>query len=598
MSNTDKKMLMTAAMLSSLIAACALQQQGTQIKEGEKVPGAKGNIINLDQGWTDDTQIAFYFTDQGSRILPYDWFLVLEQADSTTLFRDDTHIEQLRYLPSDKIKSWNPDGLPVGFVKNVGSDGKEWMGFTCAACHTAEVSYQGQGIRIDGGPTLGNVQVFNAELVRALSRTYEDENKFNRFAGNILGSDPSVEQKEVLRRELLAQTEELGTRNLTNHSAPNQPDYGFGRVDAIGQIFNQVMVQFNDMPNNGHPADAPASYPFIWGTQQSNVVQWTGFAPNGPFDFGALIRNAGEVLGVYGQIEIPDDKKDVRYKSSFDIKGLGDLEAWVAVLRSPAWPAEYLPAVNPELVIRGELHYDKYCQSCHQVVSSKDEPNIYKAVLTPINEVGTDPLEWTNMMKCFAGGKYTGRKALGLLGETIPAKTSGLEPLVNATVGGLLEHPAESIDAATTDYSTELHSETQHLEKIKDILSQFQLPPTESSSCGDNFPLSEGSYKARPLDGIWATAPYLHNGSVPNLYELLLPARQRSKDFYLGNRELDVDKVGYLSTPTATLADGSVIKAFKFDTTLKGNSNSGHEYGSKELNEVQRRELLEYLKTL
>ena len=594
----EKRMYVTATLLSGLTVACALQQEGTQIKEGQLVPGAIGNVINLDQGWTDDTQVAFYFSSQGSRILPYDWFLVLEQADSQTLFRDNIHIEQLRYLPSTKLKDWNPDGLPVGFVKNVGSDGTQWMGFTCAACHTAQVSYQGQEIRIDGGPTLGNVQGFNAELVRALSQTYDNEDKFNRFAQNILGANPSVQQKEELRRSLLAQTEELATRNLINHSAPDQPDYGYGRVDAIGQIFNQVMVSFNDMPNNGHPADAPASYPFLWGTQQSDVVQWTGFAPNGPFDFGALVRNAGEVLGVYGKINIPDNKKEIRYHSSFDVKGLGDLEAWVAVLRSPQWPTEFLPPVNPEVAARGQLQYDRYCLACHQVVSAKDEPNIYQAVLTPIDEIGTDPLEFTNMMKCFAAGKYEGRKAMGLIGDPIPAKTSGLEPLVNATVGGLLDQPAESIDAIAVDYNTELHSEKEHLEKLKDILSQFKLPPTQTAACGNNPPLSAGTYKARPLNGIWATAPYLHNGSVPNLYELLLPASQRSREFYLGSRELDVQKVGYVSSSTVTLADGTAIKAFKFDTRLKGNANSGHEYGSKKMTETERLELLEYLKTL
>jgi len=109
MAITEKRMYVTAALLSGLTVACALQQQGSQIKEGQRVPGAIGNVINLDQNWTDDTQVAFYFSPQGSRILPYSWFLVLEQADSQVLFRDNAHIEQLRYLPSTKLKSWNPD---------------------------------------------------------------------------------------------------------------------------------------------------------------------------------------------------------------------------------------------------------------------------------------------------------------------------------------------------------------------------------------------------------------------------------------------------------------------------------------------------------
>ncbi|MEJ2755323.1 MAG: di-heme-cytochrome C peroxidase, partial [Gammaproteobacteria bacterium] len=100
-------------------------------------------------------------------------------------------------------------------------------------------------------------------------------------------------------------------------------------------------------------------------------------------------------------------------------------------------------------------------------------------------------------------------------------------------------------------------------------------------------------YKGRPLNGIWATAPYLHNGSVPNLYEILLPATERSKTFYLGSREYDPIKVGFNSDASSTLPN-----AFKFDTSRLGNSNSGHEYGVHELNRTEKQELLEYMKTL
>jgi hypothetical protein len=78
-------------------------------------------------------------------------------------------------------------------------------------------------------------------------------------------------------------------------------------------------------------------------------------------------------------------------------------------------------------------------------------------------------------------------------------------------------------------------------------------------------------YHARPLAGIWATAPFLHNGSVPSLYEMLLPAYQRSKKFYLKGANFDPRAVGLH-------ADGGEKGAFLFDTTLPGNSNAGHEF--------------------
>ena len=96
-------------------------------------------------------------------------------------------------------------------------------------------------------------------------------------------------------------------------------------------------------------------------------------------------------------------------------------------------------------------------------------------------------------------------------------------------------------------------------------------------------------YKARPLNGIWAAAPFLHNGSVPNLYEVLLPPDQRSKQFTVGRREFDPMKVGFVTEP----AEG----AFLFDTTLKGNGNGGHLYGTN-LPAADREAIIEYLKTL
>jgi len=100
------------------------------------------------------------------------------------------------------------------------------------------------------------------------------------------------------------------------------------------------------------------------------------------------------------------------------------------------------------------------------------------------------------------------------------------------------------------------------------------------------------AYKARPLDGIWATAPYLHNGSVSSLYELLLPPAQRMASFRMGTREYDPVHVGY-SVQADAAGNG-----FTYDTTKRGNSNMGHDYGASQLTEPQRLALLAYLKSL
>ena len=116
---------------------------------------------------------------------------------------------------------------------------------------------------------------------------------------------------------------------------------------------------------------------------------------------------------------------------------------------------------------------------------------------------------------------------------------------------------------------------------------EFPLPPPPEDVC-----------KAAPRDGVWATPPFMHNGSVPNLYEMLIPAQERSKKFYVG-REFDPVKVG--------IDTSGKSGKFLFDTTLRGNSNAGHSFENGPrgngvigplLTEQQRWALVEYLKSI
>ena len=99
-------------------------------------------------------------------------------------------------------------------------------------------------------------------------------------------------------------------------------------------------------------------------------------------------------------------------------------------------------------------------------------------------------------------------------------------------------------------------------------------------------------YVARPLTGAWLLAPFLHNGSVPTLDDLLLPPSRRPSVFWRGYDVLDPVHVGFVATGPAAEAEG-----FRFDTSLRGNGNGGHLYGT-DLDEADRRALVEYLKTL
>ncbi len=125
-----------------------------------------------------------------------------------------------------------------------------------------------------------------------------------------------------------------------------------------------------------------------------------------------------------------------------------------------------------------------------------------------------------------------------------------------------------------------------------DDLSQIRFGATRPHGVLLEHAAVSVEYKARPLNGIWATAPYLQNGSVPNLDELFQPSAHRSKSFSIGVRTFDPVRVGYLT-------DVAGFPKFNVNDS-NGNSNAGHEgdqYGTS-LSPDQRRQLIEYLKSL
>jgi hypothetical protein len=99
-------------------------------------------------------------------------------------------------------------------------------------------------------------------------------------------------------------------------------------------------------------------------------------------------------------------------------------------------------------------------------------------------------------------------------------------------------------------------------------------------------------YANHPLDGVWARAPYLHNGSVPTLRDLLEPPERRPAVFYRGYDVYDRANVGFVSNVPAE----NGRRYTRYDTTVPGNSNAGHVYGTT-LSDAEKRAIVEYMKT-
>lgn len=206
----------------------------------------------------------------------------------------------------------------------------------------------------------------------------------------------------------------------------------------------------------------------------------------------------------------------------------------------PPFPEQH---IRRELVAEGEPIYRELCWSCHgnrEPPFRTEHDGGFVGTVTPIDLVGTDRAR-------------------------LDSYTSELAAAQNSLYAGF---PANE-------------------ERCRDR-------PGDTRRC---YPARFSAFRKThgyanvPLDGLWLRAPYLHNGSVPNLRWLLEPGAARPDVFYIGFDVYDYENVGFVTDGPDAERDG-----WRFDTSIRGNGNGGHEYGT-QLAPQQKAALLEYLKT-
>ena len=249
--------------------------------------------------------------------------------------------------------------LPPGFVIDLTPDekltrtrlpglasGTPWVGMNCSACHTAQIDYSARGtrpitsLRIEGGPTRADFQGFIEALNLALNQTLapppSEPDRFDRFAQGVLGAEDSTGNRKLLKAALQAVVDRQNATTRQN-ALPTGYHYGYGRLDAFGNIYNKVLLAASPKPEPMAP-DAPVSYPFLWNVPQHDKVQWDGIAPNDRGPLLPLLRNGGEVIGVFGDIELHRPGLPLGYRSSVDARGIMQLESTLWSLKPPHWP--------------------------------------------------------------------------------------------------------------------------------------------------------------------------------------------------------------------------------------------------------------------
>ncbi|HEV7904298.1 MAG TPA: di-heme-cytochrome C peroxidase [Pyrinomonadaceae bacterium] len=552
------------ALFACFVFACKVTQKaGDGNATPTPAPTAQQDAAAATQGWTTEDRRAFYHTSQGTRVVPYKWFLAVEEGGfAQQPFFTDARAARYNLIP-DPDTTNNPDRLPVGLVKDVASDG-EFISVTCAACHTGQIRFNGTTMRVDGGPAMTNLNGFFREMYEGIGRTLVNLPKFERFAQKVLGDRNSLIERARLREQMTKSLVGTFAKILQGKVKDLYPtEEGFGRLDALGRGGNLVLATGIGDEHNLAVGNAPVSFPHLWGTPSFDWVQWNGSIQQ------PMARNVGEALGVNTPVALKGDPADL-FKSEVKIENVHLMETLLQKLQPPRWPEALLGQIDREKAARGDALYRQHCAVCHE--SQPAPPNEFGKVflrinMYPLEVIGTDPNDAVNF------NRRTART--GQLGK----------PPVNLP-------PTVTAAAATQFVAGEV---------AKRKYDELGIPPEkrqEMDGFRPNNIRAPLGYRARNMDGIWATAPYLHNNSVPNLYQLLLPADKRDARFFVGNLEYDPKAVGFQT--------GSFPGGFELRTNITGNSNAGHEFrdGARVkgvigplLTDDERWAIIEYLKT-
>jgi mono/diheme cytochrome c family protein len=492
-------------------------------------------------------------------------------------------------------------------------------------------------IRIDGGESQAaftdvNAGSFQTELGASVLETMLNPLKFLRFSQRTLcPNDNTLRGKIALWRNMASVAKELGATFVGSSWFGHYPvQEGYGRTDALTRISNVV---FGDhlTSKNYHTGNAPVSYPYLWNIWKFNWVQYNASVSE------PLARNVSEAMGVGAKFQFFDDygrpiPPDQRYQTSVQFENLSRIEATLQKLRPPRWPEDLLGQIDQGKAEKGRLLFNQLCVGCHgphiasQALKSFSSPG--RGPIDPMWDIrtvdkayiGTDPTEVTNFAKDRIDLTRTGitfdevmpmlrtemntQKArydatiAALNKEIAVGQRPGVDHAMledyKAQLAEMQQNPVTDATIAKTLGELDMHAlNAGYALNMVGMLIRHKfyrdnhityesnhLISGDTHACFAGFdaldiPQVMDGYKPRPLEGVWATPPFLHNGSVPNLYDLLSPIEDRDRvpGFFVGRREFDPVKVGYVTDPVK-----GPSKGFWMNTKLPGNLNTGHQF--------------------
>ncbi len=519
------------------------------------------SAIHLQQGWDAGREQIFYHLSQGTVIMPASWLAALETSDGHRFMSPD-HMRRLGFIADDPSPA-NPYGWPVGFAINPAKNPGEvdTVGLTCAACHTGEITYRGKIFRVDGGQANVDLDAFKKAINDTILATGGTPARLDAFKQRAvqLGfpTDRIGPEFEALYRSVVAGTSERARADATATLA------GPGRNDALAVIEKVIFNYALGVPANTNQATAPVNFPYLWNIWNLYWVQYNGSARQ------PMSRNIGEALGVGAITHLINPSTGAlspepeRWRTSIAVRNLDAVETLLQSLQPPRWPETVLGTIDGNRQRRGAQLFAQNCSGCHGIRAiAGSQSDEWSVKVLPLTTIGTDPMQATN----FRNNTYNGTK-LGLSNHA-------------DTVSGLRTVTDGVRKQAYADEGIPVAEQA--------AFDGFGRPNAITAPCG---------YKARPLVGVWATPPFLHNGSVPTILALL--SESRPAQFRIGSTEYDPVQLG--------LSQAAAPNTVMLDTTIVGNSNTGHWFTNETarkgrigrlLADQEKYDLIEYLKAV
>ncbi len=606
-------------------------------------------------GLADAERTRFHHLSEGSEVYPVAWLLALNNTDGKPFLDNAERFGLLPDSDRGDDNPYGlPIGLTSDFTRDLRFAGVKMTGVNCAACHVNELQQGGKAVmRIDGSPNLFDLELFYGGLINATVATIEDPAKVWAFlqrlskvpqpAGapltlvasmptqtksaleayptfdslktkggplekdlatrmeklhkeerakqpvnlrkgltttadsGVLGEHakvlrtPGAARKYVVTPELRSAAHKLREKTIppadpgpvadiaAKEPAPTGP---WANLDVAARTTatTDLLTQFTDTISlmqarvayivslGGVPAGTAPGFGRVdaFGGAR-NLIFAQKLALTAPISYPHL-WNLNEMNWLHwdenttsllernvGQaLGLGAVFDPTTFDSTVVVAHLEELEQLARKIKSPAWPEAAFGKIDDAKKTKGRELFVARCQSCHTdlVAGNNTMPDKRSA----LDQLGTDPMRANNFARDVNGQHFD------------DALSDALKKITKQGGGTVSD---------------------QKLWRVTD------------------------QYGARPLVASWATAPYLHNNSVPTIWDLLTPAEQRPKTFWVGSREYDPKKLGFKSdTDTGGL--------FKFDTSVTGNGNGGHTgqvYGT-DMSDDDRWALLEYLKSV